>query len=248
MSDDAVFALYIVPQADKVVRSKNYPYNWEQSPVSNYIGGELYAFVTDDEDDDEFNEVGTSVFGALTFDPRDIYGTLGVVRHGEALDELDIAFVEALVSNPDVVEEMQPPAGDINLIATTLDWRTLSSETIPTDGSAPTPEWAIDGAPYVADGYMTLDAFDTRMRVALVERENIEAKHLHGYLDDRFGDAEDHHSQAKAAAHAYRESEHWRLATWTRILTEARSEASIASMLKAAADGVPDEYLFAATD
>lgn len=246
MSDESVFALYIVPQADEVMRSERYPYNWEQSPTTQYIGGELYAFATDDEDDDEFNESGTTVFSTLTFDPRDIYGTLGVVRRGEALDELDIAYVNALISDPDSVGELQPPAGDVNLIATTLDWRTFTSEAMPGDASA--PEWAVDGRPYVADGYMTLDVFETRMRVALVERDYIEVRHLHGYLDDRFGDAEDDHAQVKTVAQVYRESEHWRLSTWTRILTEGQSEDSIALLLKSATDGVPEEYLFAAAD
>lgn len=245
MSEDAVFALYIVPQADEVVGSEQYPYNWEQSPVSGYIGGDLFAFVTDDEDD-RFNEVGTSVFRALSGDHREIYGTLGIVRLGESLDDLDFAFIEALITDPDMVEEMQPPAGDINLVATTLDWRSFTSGVIPMDAVA--PEWAVDGAPYVADGYMNLDIFETRMRVAIVERGYIDARHLHGFLDRRFGHTAETRSDIKTAAHDYRESEHWNLATWTRILTEGQSEDSIALLLKSATQGVPEEYLFAVTD
>lgn len=242
MSDD-VFALYVIPQADEIARNGRYPFNWQQSPFTSYIGADLFAFITDD-DDDEFNETATAIVGAIGEHGRDIYGTLGIVRlDGEALDEVDIAFAEALAADPETVGDLQPPAGDIDLIATTLDWRTLAVASIPEDNPSDR-----DGVRYTAGDHVTLDTVHQRRSVTLVDRGYIEPRHLNDFLDDRFGHTGGRRRGIEEAANAYRESAHWRLSTWRRILTTTRNEEDLTALLAAAASGTPDEYLFAIMD
>lgn len=220
--------------------------DWGHAEFAGYIGGDLRAVAGDGN---KFNEVGTAIVNTLREEKTSIYGRLGIQRvDGDPLTEFDIAFVEALIAEPDTVAALQLPPGDINLTATTMDWRTLTIESLAEDASPDATDGVSDGMQYVANGRVAVDNEGERTHVALVEREDIDYGHFREYLNQRYGRVgySAARERVQKAALAYRSSAHWSLATWLRILVVSDLEKTLALMLEAAGQGTAEDYLFAA--
>ncbi|MEZ3155921.1 hypothetical protein AB1K56_03250 [Microbacterium sp. BWR-S6Y] len=260
MTED-IYTLVIEPGSSQVEQHGPMYVDWGRAPFAGYIGGDLRAVAGDGDEDDEYNAAGTTVANALRREDRLIYGSLGIQRHDrEPMTAIDIAFVESLIAHPAAVAALHPLPGSIDLVATVPDWRTLRiagevDDHFPVEEDCAEVRAAVNASERlmnsergVADGRITVQLDDAALSVELVERGELDAGHLESFLDERFGYVEysARRSLLCKAAHEYRESEHWSIATLMRTLRQTESEDTLTLMLTAFTQGAAEELVFAA--
>lgn len=260
MTDD-IYTLIIEPGSNQVEQHGPMYVDWGRAPFAGYIGGDLRAVAGDDDEDDNYNAPGTTVANALRREDRLIHGSLGIQRHDhEPMTAIDIAFVESLITHPAAVAALHPLPGSIDLVATVPDWRTLriageaddhfpvEEDWVEVRSAVKASERLMNSERVVEEGSITVQLDDAALSVQLVERGELDAGHLEAFLNERFGYVgySARRSLLCKAAHEYRESEHWNLATMTRTLQHAESEDTLTLMLTALTQGAAEELVFAA--
>jgi len=260
MTED-IYALIIEPGIAEVQQHGPTYVDWGHAPFAGYVGGDLLSVAGDGDEDDEFNAAGTTVANALRCEKWLIYGSLGLQRHdGEAMTDLDLAFIEALIAQPAAVAALHPLPGSVHLVATVPDWRTLRIDGEVNNHFPVTEDWEavraavreseslMESDRVVGDGHISVELDDALVSVRLAERDEIHEGHLASFLNERFGYVgySERRSLLCTAVHEYRESEHWSLASMTRTLQSSETEDTLTALLKGLTQGVAEDFLFAA--
>lgn len=254
---DDVYTLIIKPGSNEIERHGRVHVDWGHAPFGQWIGDDLRAV---GGEDGAYNEAGTTVANLMTYENQFIFGDFGIQDvGGRPLTERHIAFVEAAIRQPAAVAAAhlsQEESG--HYIASAADWSTLQvtgelDNPFPVaNGNAAALHVATSDMEWSAsaDRRITRDlveAFpssDTRVSVRLRERDALHHAHFAAYLSVHQPHISGQQRQGIFNdADAFRAGPNWGLDVMARVLSLIADGEEPGLVIKAAAEGVPAEYL-----